>query len=750
VELDRKAYLELRIRGADEVPYTHEAAALRNYHLRSKKRKGWLFKREASMADILFPGRAPNDYDANERVFIYTESVKSDRSPLSFDYYDLPFCPAPATEELNFRRPVRRNLGNLLQGYNKKIAPFPNLHVQVDRGCTPLCTRHLNPKQVDRMREMIQQGYRVHLSLDHMPVLIRAPELNRVVSGFPIGFHKLKQDDKPLEADQIYLYNHLKFTVTYSYDDSDSYSGGIRITGFDVRPMSIYHKLVDYSGEISERSLVNGCQGGPLADDKEKYLALETRNYPRSGAILSVTYSYEIEWKAASLPWADRWDVYLLGAINHYLPIFAAFACSLMGVLFLSGLTALILIRTLGMRPTAGSLEKWQEEDQVQMEQLWKVVRSDVFHPPKTAPMALSVLVGSGSQVGLATTLWVLASMLQFFNPVERGQSLSAAIMLYISSAFVAGYTSSLVYNQMGGRHWEKNIFVTSMALPGGFLGILAVLDQLLDSVGAGTAASIATFGYLIFLMVCVAAPLVTIGAFFGIRRGNRVASVEINTVSRAIAPSPDFADARFTFLAGGALTFGSFFSHLLFAILTAWNSQFYNLTANIAASVFFATLTCACSSVITTYFLLGRGNHRWWWYSFWNTASTGVFYFAYSMWCMTVRLHLLPGLPTVIYVVYTAMISILVSVFCGSVGFLASFWLVKALHRVSHDAGQGMEKDDPLVVVIRDCDSSEELEPIDANAPFMKKDVVPSAAFVSFARHLFDVALRIRQDKQV
>jgi len=29
---------------------------------------------------------------------------------------------------------------------------------------------------------------------------------------------------------------------------------------------------------------------------------------------MQVVYSYEVEWVASDLTWADRWDVYLIGA----------------------------------------------------------------------------------------------------------------------------------------------------------------------------------------------------------------------------------------------------------------------------------------------------------------------------------------------------------------------------------------------------------------------------------------------------
>jgi hypothetical protein len=52
---EAKKYLEMRRQGVDEVSHTEEAAAMRNYQLRKKKPIGWR-KKEAALADVLFPG----------------------------------------------------------------------------------------------------------------------------------------------------------------------------------------------------------------------------------------------------------------------------------------------------------------------------------------------------------------------------------------------------------------------------------------------------------------------------------------------------------------------------------------------------------------------------------------------------------------------------------------------------------------------------------------------------------------------
>ena len=53
-----------------------------------------------------------------------------------------------------------------------------------------------------------------------------------------------------------------------------------------------------------------------------------------------------MKWQSSDLPWADRWDVYLIGSPDDDIHFFAI-VNSLMIVLFLTGAIATIMIRTL-------------------------------------------------------------------------------------------------------------------------------------------------------------------------------------------------------------------------------------------------------------------------------------------------------------------------------------------------------------------------------------------------------------------
>ena len=302
-QLEAAAYIELRKQGVDEVGHTAEAAALRNYQLRKKKRKGLLRHKSASLTDVLFPGVSPELYIQNEPVFIITELVQSKKTHVPFEYYDMPGCPQRPMQNFHRirKRHARKNLGARLQGVDLNPAPF-ELKVLQNVPCTPLCDAVTLPAHSVRwLRKLVERQYRIHLNLDQLPVLMRSQELNYAVRGYPVGF-KAPPSYTGLDHDEYYLYNHVKFTISVH-----EVEGGFHITGFDVYPISIDHDLDNgstCSGEVEDDDV-------PLTNDPTTYLTLRGGS---EGMELKVMYSYEVEWVESDLPWADRWDVYLIGS----------------------------------------------------------------------------------------------------------------------------------------------------------------------------------------------------------------------------------------------------------------------------------------------------------------------------------------------------------------------------------------------------------------------------------------------------
>ena len=352
----------------DHVSMTKEAANLRSQHLLGKKP---MLKQSVSITSLLFPGSEPIEYKRNDSVtftvnesesepFIpmFVELVESRKTPIHVDYYELPVCPLPikppttTTIKTQQRNTKRNNLGQRLMGHSIKPLGY-NIQPINNKECTILCHVSMNSKELKLMRTLIQKQYRVHYTLDSLPILVRSKDLNHAIRGYPLGFEMSiddasggsgsgsSQSDNGSDnssgysstpasdssthngRNEIYLNNHLRFTIYYN-EKTSSPNDKIHVTGFDVTPVSIQHSppadgwvkgfQTDVTGELNMSNNNNmpslsSCDAktGPVQNVRDSLLALKT---DAAGEDLHVVYSYEVVWEKSELE-VSRYRDYL-------------------------------------------------------------------------------------------------------------------------------------------------------------------------------------------------------------------------------------------------------------------------------------------------------------------------------------------------------------------------------------------------------------------------------------------------------
>ena len=115
-----------------------------------------------------------------------------------------------------------------------------------------------------------------------------------------------------------------------------------------------------------------------------------------------IPYSYSVRFKENNeIKWASRWD-YILNSMPSPKIQWFSILNSLVIVLFLSGMVAMILLRTI--HKDLAKYNSAQNGDDVEEEFGWKLVHGDVFRPPSKS-LILSVFLGSGSQMLIMTGL---------------------------------------------------------------------------------------------------------------------------------------------------------------------------------------------------------------------------------------------------------------------------------------------------------------------------------------------------------
>jgi len=633
-------------------------------NLRKRKERGIFRKKHVSLSSVLFPGVSPEEYTPGDEISMMIGLVKSEKTHVPFEYYNLPVCPAHLSAQKVKRR--RKNLGERLGGHSVAMPAPYDIRLKEDISCQVLCKVKLDSKMVDNLVRLIQRHYSVQLSLDGLPAYVKSRDSVNVISGYPLGARLLNEESGKFT---YFIHNHLRFVIGYNEDESFS---GIRIVNFQVVPVTIKHDINE-----EKPNEPTSCSEGHLINEVHTLLPL---TIPSDSEHLDVTYSYEVEWVKSDINWSDRWDIFLLGSrddsLGHHMTIVNAF----MVVIFLSIAVAFILIKVL-RRDIAiyNSMDSVDDED----ESGWKLIHGDVFRPPSTNPLALSIAVGTGLQIGLSLFLTLALGLTRFLNPMNKGQCLSYIVMLYIFTGSIAGYVSARLYKFFGGKQWKTHTLYTAVAFPGICVSMFLTLNIFLSFVGAATTVSFWVIILVFLLWACVSSPLVFLGSFFGFKAEVVSVPTRTNQIARVIPMQNQLVLSHLISLVLGGLPFSTICIEVYYILNAIWLDEFYYLMGYIFMAVALLVFTSTLVSTVMCYFRLCKEDHRWWWKTFLDGASVGLWMFFYSLWFLVSRLKLVGILPVIVYITYMGMISIAVSLICGAFSFTGTFIFLRTIYSV-------------------------------------------------------------------
>lgn len=357
---------------------------------------------------------------------------------------------------------------------------------------------------------------------------------------------------------------------------------------------------------------------------------------------------------------------------------------SLMIGFLLCGTVAVIMIRAL--RKDINRYNEFDIEDyNTPVEESgWKLVHSDVFRPPKKGRTLLSVAVGTGLQIGTSVAITLIAAVLRLLNPMKKGQILSFVIFAYVLSGSVAGYASARLFKFFAGKAWKRTTLLTAAAFPAVLLTLFLTLNiGLYISLGkVSTSVSYSTVLIAFLLWICVSSPLVLVGSYFGYKQDKIEVPTKTSHIARFIPESRSwFVKFPHSALLAGILPFGSVCIELSFIMGALWLHQIYYIMGFIMIVCTILTISCSTVSMVFCYVQLCNEHHKWWWRSFYNCASIGLYLFLYSLWYLVTKLELVGLWPLLVYSLYMGIISFACALYCGGVGVVSSFWFVRKIY---------------------------------------------------------------------
>eukprot|EP00004_Rigifila_ramosa_P004635 TRINITY_DN15117_c0_g1_i1.p1 TRINITY_DN15117_c0_g1~~TRINITY_DN15117_c0_g1_i1.p1 ORF type:complete len:625 (-),score=159.52 TRINITY_DN15117_c0_g1_i1:31-1905(-) len=611
----------------------------------------------ATACAFYLPGVAPIEFSPGDPVELKVNKLTSTKTQLPYRYYSLPYCrPNPIKN-------TAENLGEILRGDVIENSLY-EIQMKVEPVCKVLCSRSYTEHETKQFINKIKDEYRVQWIVDNLPaataMFMEGGDMKYYQLGFLVGTAVVEEHAK---EKSYYLNNHVTIKLMYHDTPNIDTEGNptARIVGFELVAKSIEHRYAapDHAIPVT----CNPAQGATVP-------------WQKLHGPTNVTFTYDVVWEASDVEWASRWDTYLLvtDAQIHWFSIIN----SLLIVMFLTGMIAMIMMRTLHHdlarynRPE--TLEEQQEETG------WKLVHGDVFRPP-VMPMLLAVSLGSGMQVISMVIVTLFFAILGFLSPANRGGLLSVMVLMYVFMGSVAGYTTARAYKMFGFTSWKRMMLMSAMFYPGIVFFIFFFLNFFIWGAGSSSAVPFGTLVALLFLWFGVSTPLVYAGGFLGIRAEAIQAPVRTNQIPREIPTQVWYMSGPACVLMGGVLPFGAIFIELYFILSSIWLNQLYYVFGFLFLVMLILCVTCAEIAVVMTYFQLCAEDYQWWWRAFLTPGVCGLYVFLYSLFYYFAKLELNEGVPTLLYFGYTVIICLVLYLITGSIGLLSTFWFVHKIY---------------------------------------------------------------------
>ncbi|XP_043927164.1 transmembrane 9 superfamily member 2 [Protopterus annectens] len=616
------------------------------------------------------PGLAPVSFCEEEKegicenkIQLYVNRLDSVESVLPYEYNAFGFCSAGGK-----KRPSE-NLGQVLFG--ERIEPSPYVfNFKKNEDCKYVCTVKYNSgdQKLDFLKKAMLLNYQHHWIIDNMPVTWCydvEESLKFCNPGFPIGCYVTEQGHPKdacvissdfHEKDTFYIFNHVDITISYHVVDKSEGAEGARLVSAKLEPKSVKHAKPDQLD----------CSGTPM----------EISNKHQGEVAIIYTYSVKFREEPA-IRWASRWD-YILESMPHTNIQWFSIMNSLVIVLFLSGMVAMIMLRTL--HKDIARYNQMDSAEDAQEEFGWKLVHGDVFRPPRKG-MLLSVFLGSGTQIFIMTFVTLFFACLGFLSPANRGALMTCAVVLWVLLGTPAGYIAARFYKSFGGEKWKTNVLMTAFLCPGIVFADFFVMNLILWGEGSSAAIPFGTLVAILALWFCISVPLTFIGAYFGFKKNAIEHPVRTNQIPRQIPEQSFYTKPIPGIIMGGILPFGCIFIQLFFILNSIWSHQMYYMFGFLFLVFIILVITCSEATILLCYFHLCAEDYHWQWRSFLTSGFTAIYFLVYAVHYFFSKLQITGTASTILYFGYTMIMALIFFLFTVFIGSFCGLHMWKALY---------------------------------------------------------------------
>jgi len=618
-------------------------------------------------------------YKNDEHIELWVNKVGPYANPQeAYEYYKLPYC-APDTKHHpekvggsgRWNEWKSLSMGEHLGGHALRHSGHDILFLNKSMKPETCTTKALTKEQADQFAQAIQHRWFYQMYLDDLPVWGMVGEM------LP-------------KADQINLKEK---------DDLERLDHMSEINDSEVGNLHPY--------VYTTRNLI-------ISYNKDQIVKVDLTSDPKSltevkeGAALE--FALHVQFEETIDEFHSRFDRYLDHEFfKHPIHWFSVFN-SFMMVLFLMGLVALILLRTLkkdyaryGLIHDLEDGEMGEDDKEALMSDKvedagWKQVHGDVFRAPALLPLFAAV-IGTGSQLVVLTFGVIIFAVL---GPIhgevheERGEMMQAILICYAFSTIVSGYTSGRYFkgyhptvarsgkNAGPGNQWQFTMGLTVILLPSVTVVVGIVLNSVSLAYGTINSIPFMVILKLFFLYVFISVPLCVVGTLLGRHSSTGSASsfpCRVNAIPRPIPQDvPWYGKPSGLIPLAGLLSFGSIFIELYYVLTSLWNYKFYHVYGFLFGVYGILILVVGMTSIIVVYFCLNAENYLWQWTAFGSGASTSVYVFLYTVYYYVFKLQMHGALQFCFYFGYSALLAINLGLLCGTLGHAAASRFVWAI----------------------------------------------------------------------
>lgn len=607
----------------------------------------------AHAAAFYLPGVAPTDYEQDEQIPLLvnhltpgTFTQKNGRPrPKTliylYDYYypKFRFCQPEGGPKKQLEL-----LGAIIFGDRIFLSPF-DLRMKHNVECQVLCETTYLGADAAFVNRNIRQGYYHNWLVDGLPVAhkVKAKDDEYYSTGFPIG---------EVSNQDALLYNHFQFNVEYH-----ERRGKFRVVGVTVKLLLLDRTNVDTAHGLARDicgTVTQPMKLNPNADTK-------------------VVWLYEVSFDPSATPWATRWDKYLHvydPKIQWMLLINFSLVVVILGIIMTH-----ILVTTL-----KNDFIKYNEvnlDEDVAYESGWKLVYGDVFRLPPNR-MLLLVLVGLGAHLFCMVVATIVFALFGLLSPSNRGALSTFMFIVFIFFSFISAYVSGYLYRFFGGENWKLNMLLTPTLVPGCLFAAFVLLNFFLINVHSLGAIPAGTLLAIILIWFAVLFPMSVAGTLMQLRRLLLSVPVRTNQIPRQVPAQPWYLRTVPAMLISGLFPFGLIAVELYFIFSLIWFNRIYYMFGFLFFCFVLMILTTSLVAVLYIYHALCCENYRWHWKAVFIGGGCAIYVFLHLL--MFVKNSLLGFTLVVLYVGYSAVISVLVFLVCGSVGFLTNLFFIRRI----------------------------------------------------------------------